>query len=425
LSRFRILWLSGFALSVYLFLILKVNTHPFSDFRFYYEVALGIVRGETLSNYYKYFSAPGYPYLLSMILPIYHQSILIPQLLNAFLWSGLIWLYLRYPLVPASIVASAGYLLLAFNVNCLSMITVLCSEIPYAFFFLIGLYVFGWGFKLLIETGPDKLNGRLFYFPVAGLLFGISQFIRPVTFLFLLLISFLVIAGINYFIVNTNGKGWRLTLKGGMIPLILTWSSFFTVAILLYWASGYGVTYVPQQKGIWNLYVGSNVESKGFWNHADSELITKLGEKYQWDGIEINKELLPAVLNRMKTGWAKNLQNYPEKLCRLLSPRGIPFWAIEQSDVRDKEKVYRVSNYLSWINGFVLIISLWAWAICLAHRNRSWEEFWVFCALGGTFIYLIIHGYLFEIQGRYSNHLWMVMFLFFPISVSVVKRSLT
>ena len=412
-----------FAFFIYLLMIFKIGTHPFSDFQFYYEVALGILRGETISTFYKYFSAPGYPYLLSVILPIYHYSILIPQLLNALMWSGLIWLYLRYPLVPASIATLAGYLLLAFNINCLSMITVLCSEIPYAFFFLVGLYVFGWGFKILFETRPDKLKGRLFYFSVAGFFFGISQSIRPVTFLFLLLISFLVIVGIRYLIFNTNGKGWQLLLKGGMIPLILTWSSFFIVAILLYWASGYGVTYVPQQKGIWNLYVGSNVESKGSWNYGDSELITRLGEKYQWDGIKINKEFLPIVLNRMKADWAKNLQIYPEKLYRLLSPRGIPLWAIEQSKVRDKEKVYKVTNYLSWINGFVLILSLWSWLICLVKKERSWEEFFLFCALGASFVSLIAHGYFLEVQGRYSNHLWLVMFIFYPVSLKVLKQS--
>lgn len=425
MGRFKIICLCAFALCIYLFIIFKVGTRPFSDFRFYYEVALGIIQGQSIPPYIKYFQGPGYPYLLSIILRIYNHSILIPQILNALMLCSLIWFYLRYSFVHSQLAVLVGYLVLIFNLNYLSMVSVLCSEIPYAFFFLIGLYAFSRGFKILIEKQTSKIKGKHLYFIAAGLLFGVSQFIRLLTFPFLLLFSFFIIVGLRYFIHNPNGRGWNFLLKGWVIPFIATWASFFIGAILLYWTSGYGVTCLPQQKGLWSFYVAFNVESKGGWNPKDSELITRLGDKYDWDGAKVNKEFLPIVLSRIKSDWVKNLQIYPEKLYRLLDPKGIPLWAVEQSKIRDKGKIYRASNYLSWINGVVLIISVWAWIICLIQKKLTWEEFFAFCVLGATFVYLIVHGYFLEAQGRYSNHLWMVMFIFVPVSLRILKQSLT
>jgi hypothetical protein len=116
LGRLKTFCLCLFALFIYLLVIFKIGTRPFSDFQFYYEVALGILRGEPISSFYKYFQSPGYPYLLSIILPIYSHSILIPQFLNAFMLSGLIYLFLRYPFTFSSKGLWVGYLILVFKV---------------------------------------------------------------------------------------------------------------------------------------------------------------------------------------------------------------------------------------------------------------------------------------------------------------------
>jgi hypothetical protein len=116
MNRMKTTCLCLLAFLVYLFVIFKIRAQPFSDFQFYYEVALGIRRGEPISSFYKYFSSPGYPYLLSFILPIYNHSILIPQFLNAFMLSGLIYLFLRYPFTFSSKGLWVGYLILVFKV---------------------------------------------------------------------------------------------------------------------------------------------------------------------------------------------------------------------------------------------------------------------------------------------------------------------
>jgi hypothetical protein len=303
------------------------------------------------------------------------------------------------------------------------MVTVLGSEIPYGFFLLMGLYAFGWGFRNLTEK--ENLNNwrRYLYFLGGGLFFGVSQFIRPVTFPYLILLTLFMLFGFRYFILTENAKDKPHFLNRYIIPFTTTWFSFFATAILLYWASGYGVTFAPRQKGLWNLYIGFNVETKGIWNIKDSDLIGKLGMKYDWDGENTNRDFYPIVLNRVKENWFKNLKILPEKLYLLLDPQGIPFWAVEQSNVNSKEKVYKILKYFRWVNGLVLAISLGTWIVCFTRRSRPWDEFFAFCALGSTFVYLIAHGYFLEVQGRYSNHLWMIMFICFPVSISILKQS--
>lgn len=57
---------------------------------------------------------------------------------------------------------------------------------------------------------------------------------------------------------------------------------------------------------------------------------------------------------------------------------------------------------------------------CLAKRNISQNEYFAFCVIGSSFVYLVLHGYLLEVQPRYSNHLWMLMFWCYPLSQQTV-----
>jgi hypothetical protein len=209
-----------------------------------------------------------------------------------------------------------------------------------------------------------------------------------------------------------------------ILPFGGTWCSFFIGAISLYWVSGYGFTYVPYQKGIWNLYVGLNVESKGRYTLEDSKVITRIGEKEDWDGIKINREFFPIVLERLRSNWIRNVGILPEKLFLLLDPWDICFFAIDRSKVKKKEMIYETARYLRWVNGIVLGISLCAWLICFIKKDKSFEEFFAYCVLGAIFVISIVSAYFFEVQGRYSNHLWMALFTFFPISLDILKRSL-
>jgi hypothetical protein len=422
-GRLKTFCLCLFAFFIYLLVIFKIGTRPFSDFQFYYEVALGILRGEPISSFYKYFQPAGYPYLLSILFILFKtESILIPQLFNALMLAVLLWISLKYPCRKHPVSLFVGYFVMAFNLNYLSMVSVLCSEIPYVFFFLIGLFFFRWGCKKNVNVEFDNGRGQFVFF-LSGLFFGISQFIRPVTFAYLLVFSFFMLLGSKYFIIAETMVNGRNILQRIIRSLILTWGSFFIAAIPLYWVSGYGLTWMPLQKGLYSLYVGFNTESKGNYNSRDAEFILRIGKNYQWNSERINREFRLVIYDRVKNNWLKNLENLPKKLYHLLNPQGIPFFAIERSEVKNRDIIYKISGYFSWINVGVLFISLWAWIICLVQKKRTWEEFFVFCLVGAAFVYLILHGYFFEIQPRYSNHLWMIMFWCYPLSQQVVWDS--
>jgi hypothetical protein len=420
MGQFKIVWLCAFTLCIYLLIILIIGTCPFSDFRFYYEIALGILQEQSIPVAYKYFQAPGYPYLLSIILRIYHHSILLPQFLNALMLTMLLWVFLKYPLARYSVAIFVGYLILIFNVNYLGMVSVLCSEIPYAFFLLLGLFMFWWGFKRRLNDGSERNRSHIIPFLISGLFLGTSQFIRPVTFPYLLIFSLFMTLGFCYFTVEKMREGWKAVLPTNLRSLGFTWSAFFAGALMFYLVSGYGLTYAPPQKGLWNIYVGFNTESKWGWNIKDSELITRLGNKYNWEAEKVNEDFRPIVLERIKRNWKKNLRYLSEKLYKLMDPRGIPYWAIEQSRIKNKDMIYRVPDYLSYLNIIALIMSVGAWFTWLAKRQISQNEFFAFCMVGAAFSYLILHGYLFEVQPRYSNHLWLMMFWCYPLSQQVV-----
>jgi len=425
MSRYKIVPLCGFALCIYLVFIFNVGTVPFSDFKLFYVTALEILQGHPLSDYYRYFQPAGYTYLLTIVFYLFNtHSTLLPQLINALMLTMLLWVYLKHPLSTSSAGICMGYLIMVFNVNYLSMVSVLCSEIPYAFFFFMGWSVFCRGAERLRGNEPQGRGDAVLPFVASGLFLGISQFIRSVTFVYLFLFSLVMVFGLRYFNLEGMKRRWKMTLLTGLRTLGLTWLSFFLVAVLLYWSTGYGLTYMPPQKGLWNIFVGFNAESKGRWNLEDQQWMRGLGEKFRWHADEINRDLKPVVLNRAKMNWTKNLRDLPGKLFDLMDPRGMPYWAIERSKIEDRSIFYKVSAYLSCLNILVLIVSLGAWFASLLKRRSSGNELFAFCAAGAAFAYLVLHGYLFEIQSRYSNHLWMMMFWCYPLSQRVILDSL-
>ena len=421
--RLKVILLCSLGFCVYLFVILSAGTVPISDFRGYFERAMEILQGSPLSNQYKYFSAGGYPYLLAGVFRFFGtNSILLPQILNALSLTLLLWLYLKSPLANFSFGVLVGYFIMIFNVNYLGMVTVLCTEIPYALFFLTGLLSFRWGLKEMFGSRSESPRGVFLLFVISGLFLGVSQFIRAVTFTYVVIFSLVMVVGHHHFVLEGGRRGWKPVLLTSLRTLGLTWLTFFTVALLLYRISGYGLTYMPLQKGLWNLFIGFNIETKGSWDSRDIELIDKLGHEHDWDAGRMNRDFKPIVLNRIKKSWIKNLQILPDKLYKLLNPRDIYFWSTAESNVVDKGKISKTAGYLSWLNGLVLLFCFGTWGLWLSKGKFLTEEFFAFCAMGAVFVYLLLHAYFLEVQARYSSHMWMVLFWCFPRCLQVLWR---
>ena len=424
LGKSKTILLPILAFCVYYLIIRLVGTQPFSDFEYYHANALLILEGKSISSFHKYFQGPGYLYLLALFFHLMmSHSIFLIQLLNAIMLTFLIRTYLKNSLAHSSPFLIIGYFILAFNLNNLSMVGVLCSEIPYIFFLLFGFLFFSMGLTKTL-AGSEKEKLPILPFFISGLFWGISQFIRPVTFPLLFLLSFFLVLGLRYFDIEGIKRDCRSIFFFSLQSIGMSLMAFFFSAILLYGVSGYGLTYMPLQKGLWNIYVGFNVESKGFWNPKDVELILHLGHKHKWAATEMNSELLPMVYTRAKKNWFMNMQILPEKIVSFLDPKSLPFWSVEQSKITDKNKIYEIAGFFSYLNFGVLILSLVVWTICIARKELSKEEFLFFCLMNTVCSYMIIHGYLFEVQARYSYHLWIILFWYFPICLEVLAAKI-
>jgi hypothetical protein len=416
LGRWKTAGLCGAAFCTYLLIILQLGTLPFSDFKVYYETALEIVQGKSFSSFYKYFGPPGYPYFLAFFFGFFKTtSILLPQLLNAFMLTILLWVFLRYPFINHPISLVAGFLVMAFNVNCLSLVSVLCTEILYVFFLILGLFEFGVGLKRTVGSKRMGIGGML--------AFGSSQSVRPITFVYLSILSLFVVMALRYFTVRGERRPWESVFFLSLQSLGPTAISFLTTSLLFYGAVGYGLTFVPHQKGLWNLYVGLNTQSKGRFNSQDADLIVSLGEASDWHAATINGRLKPLIYDRIQKDWKGNLRMLPEKLNIFLNPKAIPFFSIEHSRIVDKLLIYRISSYLTLINAFVLILSLAAWVVWLVKRDLSDKEIFAFCLLGASFVHVLLHALLLEVQERYSTHLWLIMFWCFPLSWGTIWKN--
>ena len=427
-SSFELFILGFLLFLLYLSIILFLRTEPFSDFKFYYETALAIQSGGKVSGYYKYFAAPGYPYLLSFLFDIFKSdSILIPQFFNAFMLSFLCLLLGNYNFVENRCLKLVGFLMLAFSLNYLPMVSVLCSEIPYALFFGGGLFLMGFVFKRMAEPASVTKGGGTLLLFFSGITLGVSQFIRPVTTPFLFLLSVIWTLSRRYFIIENGERTSAKSSSTALQVFLPVWVGFLGTAFALYYVSSYGLTFQPFQNGLGSMYMGFNAESKGRWNSNDSKLIEKIGEKTHWNVREFNQKFRPMVIERVKKGWLTQLRLLPDKLVILLSPAKNPICALDRSNVKDPFPIYRVCRYFSFVNLFVLFVSLTGFFHIFMRRKVSLIEFFVSGMTLAAFINIFLHAYLLEVQGRYSNHLWLILFWCFPFhlrqSISVRRKS--
>jgi hypothetical protein len=427
LDAFAIFTLGLFAFSLYFFIITYLQTKPVSDFGVYYHTALSLMSGEKLANSNKYFQAPGFFYILKILFETFKSnSILIPQIFNALFLTFISLLIMYCNFVHRLHLKLIGFFIAAFNLNYLSMISILCSEIPYGVIFVWGLLLAWFGFKeIQRDSSSRKMVKAILTLFTSGIALGVSQSIRPTTTPFILLFSLIFLFGLNYFSIESSAL--TLKEKGATVIrfLLPIWIGFLVAATSIYYASGYGLTFQPLQSGLWNMYVGFNPKSKGQWNAEDSGLIGTLGDKYNWNADEINRALRPILFERLKKNGLKNLKVLPQKLHHFLNPKDILYWSIEQSKVTHKGMLYRISGYLVWINGFVLIVSILAWITWWMRRNISKEGFFAFCMVGAVFSNFLLHAYLLEVQPRYANHLWLILFWFCPMCLWVLWNNLS
>ena len=413
LSFFHFAFLGISTFTLYCSLIIALQTQPFSDFDFYYQTALALKSEHMVNPFYKYFYAPGYPYLLHILFQLFaNDSIFIPQLFNALGLTYLSLLLIHHNFVERNFLKLIGFLILAFNINFLSLVSVLCSEIPFAIFFTSGLVLIWIGCRRIWEPCPRSTTKTNLILFAGGAVLGVSQYIRPVTMPFLTLLSFFFLILLRF--IATPRTVWLRSFPKTFRHFSLCWAGFLGTALVLYGLSGYGLTVQPLQNGFWNIYVGFNLDSKGMWNSEDSKLIGEIGNRTNWNGKEMNKEFLQIVKERVGKNWFKQLKMIPQKLVILFNLSGSTQWALQNSKIRNPSRIYQVSRHLLFFNLLILGICVLGFFQVFFKKKISLTELFVLSLTLTAIVNSLLHAYLLEVQGRYANHLLLIFFWLFP-----------
>jgi len=401
-----------FIFLLYLSIIITLQSKPISDFDFYYQTALALENESVVNVFYKYFQAPGYPYFLCFLFKISgSSSIFIPQIFNALMLTLLNFLLAKYNFIQNGYLRLFGLFVLAFNMNYFPMVSVLCSEIPYAFLFGGGFLLMGIFIEKVWES-PAWSKKKMLTLGGTGIVLGASQIIRPVTTPFLLLFTIVFLLGASYFFISR-----RKSLSHILRILLPVWSGFVGTAVVLYYLSGYGLTSQPLQNGLWNIYVGFNAEAKGRWNLQDSHLIGLIGHESNWNAQKVNAKLFIALKERVRKNWVNQFRNLPDKLSMLLDPTGIPQWALEKSSLQARGLVYKLGKYFHLFNLFIAGLSFLGLLSIVRKRKVSSAEFLVMLLTATVLANLFLHACLLEIQGRYVSHLMLILFWCFPFHI--------
>lgn len=406
----------------YTIIVVSLQTQPFTDFDAYYRTALTIKSGEGISNFYKYFQPPGYFYYLAGLFKVFNSdSIILPQVFNIVIMTFVAFLLMHAALIDSVAAKIITFIAVAFSFNYLSLISVLCSEIPFALFFISGLVLFWHTFKRTVALNHEmKLSSSLLLF-ASGCLLGISQSIRSVAMPFLVLFS---LAALIFGLIHTvrDSSAVPSLRRSALIQMIaLMWAGFLILTPFLFRLSNYGWAIQPLQNGLWTMFLAFNDEGKGWWNERDAKIIGDIGTKHNWDATSVNKEFRPFVEKRVRENWVKQIIALPEKIINFIDPTSISYWALEKSSIKDSTLIGKAGRLYYFFNYFVVIVSLFGIIYYLFQRQVAATEFFAASLTMAVFSYMIVHFYFFEIQSRYANHLWILLFWLLPANAAGVR----
>lgn len=395
------------SVGVLMALIPLLNVQPVSDFLFYHEVAQQFARGGGVGPVMVYYHAPGYPLLLSLIYRIHGSpSPLWAQALNA------LALVLTSTLLAACAPARCRNLRLAALVAAVFvpagtvMVFTLGNEIVYTFLFVCGLGTlrFFVGRRLRPSLGATGLLA-------AGLLFGLSQAVRPVT------LPLLAVATIALAFDPALGRTGRERLRT-IVCGVLSWGplliGFFTASITVYMSAGYGPTWQPRQNGLFTLFVGLNTTAAGHWNAADAEHVHGLLEAHGFRYEEVNALLRREAQERFGAGLLGNAITWPKRLGGLLNPTANLEWVRGSLPQVGPLGTGLLRVAVTTVSAGVLLLAGVGAATLACSRPPSLDSRFGTVLVVTLVTFTLGQALLLEVNGRYGTPLWILMAFFVP-----------
>lgn len=393
LPRFGLL-LFGFSLLVHLAALACITTPIQSDFAVQYKAAQQFAAGDFSFQKSWYFQRWGYQTGLviyeGLLLKLWNSPLFL-RLVNCVLAAGtnvLIYVTAKdYFSRQAAQTVSIAYALFLFPAT---LVTVLCNNIPSAFFLYLGLF--------LLLGKRFQAYPRPAVYAVSGACLAVGNALRPDAAVVLVPVAV-------YFLFRFFS---RFTLKNLKYYLKRALALFLTFALLsagmsgLVKLTGVNASGLGNADPLWGVVVGTNPESRGRYNKEDGDAV----KEKQNSGMErkdAEKELI-----------REHLDAPPAKLLELLLDKVEHFWwdrslAWSMSSVR--ENYPRLYGRLEEIDGafFTCALFLAALGAVMLFRKKQKDfklylfPFIVFSAFA---VYLLL-----EVQPRYAYTVQIAVFL--------------
>jgi len=270
------------AAGIRIYFINNLPTQPIYDYATYQLTAAQVSQGNWEALTLLEGKPWGYPLLLGLIYKPLGVKILFAQYLNVIL--SLISIALLYLLVNRLVGQSYGLLaafLYALLPSQVFMNNVVNSEILFITLVLSGVY-----FSIRFMQDYRWRNLVL-----AGVFLGLSQAVRPVGMIYLLVFMAFLFLQLFPRHLKRVVKYWAVILLSFylmLLPFLAMKSAIYKEVIL--WEKGtFGMVFV----------MGTNVNSGGFWNQEDYDYLKSLFIKYDNNAERVNREAFKLALWRL------------------------------------------------------------------------------------------------------------------------------
>lgn len=324
-----------------------LNISQQGDFSVYLSAARQL-NSKSLTNklYYGIFPhALHYPMSMSILYNLIGEYTWLPRAVNLFFGifeAALITLIAEKAINPR-FGLMAG-ILTAFNPS-IALYTLFATGEPiYSCLIMLALYLF------IMFSNKEKNNSStksFYYWILIGIIIALADFFRPTAIIFViaLLITY-------WFFDNAKLKVKLICTISVLVPFLLIGLLFSSLT-----SSITGYKKASPSYG-WNLYVGSNVSSRGQWNADDAELFGECLQEMD-DPSEIQSHFAALAVDRYLDLGPKAIAHFKDKLFVWLDESFIPSYVSgcqnEYTRFQSKELQHIYFTICHYYNYFIII----------------------------------------------------------------------
>lgn len=381
-NYYKAVLISGIVTSI--LWVMLVNSKPFSDFDYYFNLATNIANGLPWGDTY---TSVGYPIILGGIFKIFGSSIVVAKVFNLIITFGtnfcFLLLLLRLDLDEFD--RKVLFTIFVFMPNNIVYNSILATELVFTFITLIAFYTY---------FGKNKYR-----FIIIGILTAVNTMIKPFFIAFFLAIFIVEMIKEKKFLISVKNSCLVLLVA---IVMISPWIYRNTKLIGQ-------LTYVSNNGGI-VLYINNNSQNNmGRWMPA-SDVENSIVKTSQYENANMTEK--NKMLGKAAKGWIKS---HPKDFIVLGFKRLYNTYFVSDdimystygsnlSDVA-KMRIYSIGNNIRNLIFapavlYILIYSVLILKAIILQRTEEINKFTLFCVV--TFYMFTSVYFITEGQGRYA-----------------------